>query len=56
MRERAEGVGALLRVESTPGQGTTVHVGYPGPGALRSADPVDPVDPAGIGEEPRGDV
>lgn len=65
MRERAEGVGALLRVESAPGQGTTVHVGYPGQGALRSADPVDPVDPvgpagpagpAGIGEEPRVDV
>ncbi len=56
MRERAEGVGALLRVESTPGQGTTVRVGYPGPGALRAADPADAVEPAGTGEEPRGDV
>ena len=29
MRERAQGIGRTLRVESSPGKGTTIHVAVP---------------------------
>jgi signal transduction histidine kinase len=39
MRERAESIGASLRLESRPGQGTVVAVSWPGPGGARTGVP-----------------
>jgi signal transduction histidine kinase len=38
MRERAESIGASLRLDSRPGGGTVVAVSWPGPGGDRAAD------------------
>lgn len=41
MQERAQGIGAQVRVQSAPGQGTTVHIALPPGGALQgAADPM----------------
>ena len=37
MRERAATIGAVLRIESRPGEGTTVTVVWSGQGAVRPA-------------------
>jgi signal transduction histidine kinase/integral membrane sensor domain MASE1 len=39
MRERAESIGASLRLDSRPGEGTVVAVSWPGPGGARAGVP-----------------